>query len=506
MWPFTKRTKSTTCTAAAARPKPSRPVPTWNLSDVVLWFSAQDSWTIGDACQGCQIWGSTGSGKSTGSLAWMVRSFLALGFGGLFLTAKPGDREVYEGYCRAAGRLDDLVLFGPGHAARFNFIDSELKRSDRGAGHVENLVGLFTTVLEISERNKSGGGREEDGYWKRTNRQLLRNSLELLVQARGAITIPELYRLVVSAPTSFEQLQSDAWRASSFCYQCLKEADAKVTPERRDDLQLATDFFCLEWPQLSEKTRSIVLSTLTSMLDVLNRGVVRELLSPSETTVRPEMACDGKIILVDMPLKLFGEVGQFVQTVWKYCFQQSMERRDVASNPRPVFIVVDESHLLATSSDQVFQTTARSSRTAVVYATQSISNYLAAFGGEQSEAEVHSLLGNLQTQFFHQQADIRTNQYAAELIGRTKQFFMNMNSNRGPTDWGSLLLGGQPDTGSSSGMSEQYEFEVQPSEFTTLRQGGPPDWLVDAIVVRGGKRFAQTSRPWLPVTIKQRFS
>ena len=249
-----------------------------------------------------------------------------------------------------------------------------------------NLVGLFTTVLEISERNKSGGGREEDGYWKRTNRQLLRNSLELLVQAKGAITTPELYRLVVSAPTSFEQLQSDAWRASSFCYQCLKEADAKVTPERRDDLQLATDFFCLEWPQLSEKTRSIVLSTLTSMLDVLNRGVVRELLSPTETTVRPEMACDGKIILVDMPLKLFGEVGLFVQTVWKYCFQQAMERRDVASNPRPVFIVVDESHLLATSSDQVFQTTARSSRTAVVYATQSISNYLAAFGGEQPKA------------------------------------------------------------------------------------------------------------------------
>ena len=118
---------------------------------------------------------------------------------------------------------------------------------------------------------------------------------------------------------------------------------------------------------MSEKTRSIVLSTLTSILDVLNRGVVRELLSPTETTVRPEMACDGKIILGDMPLKLFGEVGLFVQTVWKYCFQQAMERQDVASNPRPVFIVVDESHLLATStSDQVLQTTARSSRTAVV--------------------------------------------------------------------------------------------------------------------------------------------
>ncbi len=493
MWPFRKRNQ------------PPPPTPKWLLSDPVLWFSGRDPWTIGDACQGTQIWGSTGSGKSSGSLAWIVRAYLSMGFGGIFLTAKPGDRELYENYCRVTRRSDDVVLFGPGHPARFNFIDSELKRTDRGAGHVENLVSLFSTILEISDRNRSHGGGEGDQYWKLTNRQLTRNGLELLVQAKGTVTIPNLYRLVVSAPTSFEQLQSEAWRASSFCFQCLTEADAKVSPEKRADLQLATDFFCVEWPQLSEKTRSIVQSTLTSMLDVLNRGVVRELLSPAETTVRPEMACDGKIILIDMPLKLFGEVGQFVQTVWKYCFQQAMERRDVAANPRPVFIVVDESHLLATSSDQVFQTTARSSRTAVVYATQSISNYLAAFGGEQSEAEVHSLLGNLQTQFFHQQADTRTNTYAAELIGRTKQYFMNSNTNWGPTDWSSVLLGGRTDTGSSAGMSEQFEFEVQPSEFTTLRQGGPPDWLVDAIVVRGGKRFAQTGRPWLPVTIRQQF-
>ena len=124
---------------------------------------------------------------------------------------------------------------------------------------------------------------------------------------------------------------------------------------------------------------------------------------------------------------------------------------------------------------------------------------------KESEAEVHSLLGNLQTQYFHQQADTRTNTYAAELIGRTKQYFMNSNTSWGPTDWMNVFGSGRTDNGSSAGMSEQFEFEVQPSEFTTLRQGGPPDWLVDAIVVRGGKRFAQTGRPWLPLTIRQQF-
>ena len=85
MWPFRKRNQ------------PSPPTPKWLLSDPVLWFSDRDPWTIGDACQGTQIWGSTGSGKSSGSLAWIVRSYLSMGFGGIFFTAKPGDRILVVG-------------------------------------------------------------------------------------------------------------------------------------------------------------------------------------------------------------------------------------------------------------------------------------------------------------------------------------------------------------------------------------------------------------------------
>ena len=277
----------------------------------------------------------------------------------------------------------------------------------------------------------------------------------------------------------------------------------RATGSRQHDLRLATDFFCLEWPHLSEKTRSIILSTLTSMFDILGRCIVRELLSAERTTVRPEQACDGKLILVDMPIKLFGEASSIVQVIWKHAYQQVMERRILSVNSRPVCLVVDESHLLTTSGDALFQTTARSSRVITLYSTQSISNYFALFGGDQAEAHVHSMLGNLQTQIFCQQSDIKTNSYAAELIGRTRQWFMNSNQSHGSPDFLDLIVGGRASSGGSSGMSESYEFEVQPSEFTTLRQGGPPDWLVDAIVVRSGRRFRRTGRQWLPVSIPQ---
>lgn len=488
MWPFVKH-----------RPRPSRPA--WDLSTRILTLSNSDYWRISDACQGTQIFGSTGSGKSTGPLATICRAFLRAGFGGLFLTAKTTDRRDYENYCRETGRSGDVLVFGPNEALRYNPLDAELQRRDAAAGLTETIVALLSTLVEISERNSGQGERDESGYWKRTNLQLMRNAVELLVLAKGRITVPELYRLVISAPTSYAQLHSDDWQRGSFCWECLVEADRKPkTPRQRADYELVADYVCVEWANLSDRTRTVVLSTFTSMLDVLNRGIVRDLMG-GETNVTPDMAQDGKIFIIDLPLMVFGQIGVFTQVLWKYCFMKAQERRDTDANPRPTFIVVDESHLVAVSQDQVFQTTARSTRTAVVYATQSISNYLTVYG-EHSDAQVHSLLGNLQTQVFCQQADIRTNAYAAELIGRSRQYMVNANNSYQPDDWFGSMMGARSGNG-SAGVSECFEYEVQPNYFAHLCKGGPPEWIVDSLVYQGGRRFGATGRAWLPVSFRQ---
>jgi len=486
-----------------ARKRPAKP-DRWDLSTPLLKLTNKDTWTIGDACQGTQVFGSTGSGKSTGTVAALCDAFLRAGFGALFLTAKPDDRRTYEAYCRHAGRERDLLTFRINEPWRYNPIDAELQRRDAGAGLTENIVALLSTLLEVCERNSGqGDGRDDSGYWKKTNRQLMRNTIDLLAMATGRLSIESLYRVVISAASSPEEVRSSEWRASSFCFQCLTQADNPANRERKaHDLGVVADFFLLEWPALSEKTRSIVLNTFTSMLDVLNRGAIRTLMG-GETNVTPEMAQDGKIMLIDLPIKQYGEVGTFVQILWKFCFQRAMERRNIAENPRPVFLVCDESHLLAVSSDQMFQTTARSSRVATVYATQSISNYLAVFG-EKAEAEVHSLLGCLQSQFFHQQSDIKTNHYAADLIGRTRQFLINTSQTSNPSDLMDHWLGCSMPS-STTGMNEAFEYEVQPSVFGSLRQGGPPHWTSEAIVYQGSRQFSTTGRPWSRVSFRQQF-
>ncbi len=493
------------------RPAPSRPTGEWDLDEPLLQWSGSvnrrpaDHWTIRDSLDGTLICGATGSGKSSGSGRTIARSFLQTGYGGLVLTAKADERSHWETYCRETGRSDDLIVFGPEQPWKFNFLDYEVRRPGSGAGLTENIVNLFSTVLEVAERSSSGGGRDDEGYWKRAARQLGRNLIDLAILADGRITVPELYAMLISAPNSLGHLTSKTWQKASLLYQALKRAERRVRGEReKRSLGLVADYFLGEWPALSEKTRSVILSSFTSMLDVLNRGIACDLFS-GETNLTPEATWAGKIVLIDLPVKEFSEVGEFAQVLWKHAFQRSVERRSVHADPRPVFLWADEAQYFVTSYDMQFQTTCRGARVATVLLTQNVSNFYAALGnGDRGRAEADSLFANLNTKCFHANGDPVTNEWASSLIGRTRQFMMNGSNSRQDAMISSILNWGDP-AQTSAGFSEQMDYEVEPSEFTRLRTGGPANGLlVDGILVRNGRVFASNRRTWLPLTFSQK--
>lgn len=489
--------------------------PPWDLSAPLLHWAPGVAWTIGDACQGTQVFGATGAGKSTGSMAAICKAFLRAGFGGLFLTAKREDAATYTRYVQDAGRMDDLLRFSPESDLRFNFIESERARRDRAAGAgggvpsgmVENLTSLLMTATELTER---GGARAASGdggerYFRLEAARLARNGLLALALPDDRITIPDLHRLITSAPLSLDEARSAGWQERSFCFRCLQAADRAPKPEpTRADFELALSYFLCEWPGLSSRTRSVVQSTLTSATDLLSRGLARDMLSAPNPNLRPEMTHEGRVVIADFPALVHHDMGRLIQVILKLCFQRAHSRRDVTANPRPTFIVADESHLLVVDADQTFQTTARGTRTAVVYATQSISTYLDAFG-PHGEAKVQTLLGNLQTQIFHQQTDTRTIHYVQELVGRSRQFFMNGNAAR-DADWMSAMglprPAGPGGGGGSSGFSESMEHEIQARDLNGLAKGGPPAWLTEAILYQGGRTFGN-GKTWLPVTFRQ---
>lgn len=481
----------------------------WALDQRVLSFGSKDFIPLGLLYEGVGIIGGTGTGKTSGSGQLFARAMISAGFGGLVLTAKKGERELWESYCRDAGRLDDLIVFGPDEPFRFNFLDFELNRSGEGSGLTENVVRMFVTVIKVSEKVSGGsGGEGGEQYWQRALTQLLRNDVDLLFAATGRITVPELYRLAVSAPNSMEQMRSDEWRKTSFCFKCLCEADKKpMTEIQKEDFALVADYFLIEWPGLSDKTRSVILSTFTSMADVLNRGLLKQLFS-GETNITPQAIEDGKIIIIDLPVKEFGDAGLFANILWKNSFQRSIERRDVRANPRGVFLWQDEAQLFVTDFDMQFQTTARASRVATFLLSQNISTFYAVSGdGQKGKAQVDSLWGNLNLKIFHANGDAATNQWVAEMIGKSRQRFMNASSSQQNHDAYSVLMGNGGHQ--SGGFSEQMDYEINPAFFASsqLRTGGPAHkYLVDGIMFSPVVCFHATGKNYMPVTFDQRQS
>jgi type IV secretory pathway TraG/TraD family ATPase VirD4 len=457
-------------------------------------FLAENWWSLADAFQGVQIFGGTGSGKTSGSGQAIARAFLDGNLGGLVLTAKTDEAGTWEGYARDAGRQMDLIVVDETTKHRFNFLSYELNRPGAGAGHTENLVNLFCTVLEASERRhgQSNGG---DSYWQRTLKQLLRNAIDLAVIATGDLDLPKLYRIITTAPRSIEEAKSERWRldAESDCSAAIEAAAVNATAKgREDDFALTRDYWLKEFPGLANETRSAIVSIFTSMADCFLRGTLRKLFC-TDTNFTREDTFDGKIIVLNLPVKEHNELGQFAQVLFKYIWQRAVERRippgtdraTAEQTIRPVFLWADESQFFANSYDALFQSTARSSRACTVYLTQNLPSYFSAFGGANSRAEVEAFVGNLQTKIFHANGDPTTNNWAADSIGRTRQ--MNFS--------GSLseqLSRGQGNAGlnQSAGGTQVVEYVVQPQEFTVLRTGGEECELkVDGIIFQGGRRW-----------------
>jgi len=234
--------------------------------------------------------------------------------------------------------------------------------------------------------------------------------------------------------------------------------------------------------------------------------------SDSDPTFRPEDSYRGKIILLDLPVKEFGDVGRFAQVLFKTVWQRATERRsdkeETTTDPdgsrkpnphynadfRPVFLWADESQHFVTAEDLYFQATARSSLAATVYLTQNISNYYAVMGGREPRAATDSLLGNLVTKVFHANGDPSTNEWAERLFGRTW----------GPRKGSSI--GWEQHQGMTTNVQESFDPVVPAYSFTKLKKGGLPDRKTECILYLGGRISRATGNTRIEHVFSQRES
>lgn len=445
--------------------------------------SPRDHWTCQDAFMGTQILGGTGSGKTSGSGQAIARSFLRNGFGGLVLTAKQGDYDNWVEYCRSEEREPPLRVHIGGEI-RFNILDymHGLYKDGSSGGLTQNLVSLLVTALAPSG---TGGGSSER-YWDDALRQMLTHAIDLVALSRDAnhrLTLQEVAAVIRHAPQGSADIRDPLWTRGSACWAFLVSALQRFQAMDRDqfpvaewhDLTDTRDYWLHEFPNLADKTRSVIVSSFTSRVMALLRSPLRELLcSDQPQRVSLEDTFKGRVIVLDLPVKNLGEVGRTAQVILKTIWQRAAEssRRNLdAEGARPVFLWADEAQYFVTSEDMLFQQTARSKHAATVYLTQNLPNYYAALDTTGSTSVTESLLGNLSMKIFHANGDPSTNEWAERVFGQKRKKLRNPSTS--------------PGAAYGSQTSRQETPVVRGSTLTSLRSGGhartPNDALANKV-------------------------
>lgn len=501
-----------------------------------------DGFSLRDAMAGTHITGATGTGKSTGSGAALLDAFLRAGLGGLVLVAKPGEYEWIVKRANRTGRSHSVIRFSPDSGLRFNFLDYAIA-ADMAAGRGMVTMNIVTLIMKVTEAamrgNELRGQAAEQPFWRLAPQELLSHAVDALFAAYGTVRLPELIQFILSAPQSEEEFHSDVFQRSSFHLRTIRKmVSDPVHPLTDADADAVMSYFRFNFGRLDARTRTNIVATMTSQLAPLLKGFMRDIFC-TETTILPELSFTaGAIIVLDYPVKTHGDAGLLAQHIFKFLWQKSVESRDVKQYDRPVFLWADEAQFFITPYDIHFQTTARSSRACTVYLTQTYSNYYASIGGNNPRDATLAFLANFQTKVFHGNADINTNQAAADMIGRSLQQRRSFSTNDGggfsqqhgenfgtsfqsgygstrsqgghSTSWnaGSGVNSGMSISDSLSqswsetqGVSETMDFELQPGDFARLRSGPENNWLTDAIWFHPGKRFhANGGRNHLPLS------
>jgi len=467
----------------------------------------QVPWTVREAVTGTQIFGGTGSGKTSGSGYNLAKAMLEAGFGGLVLTAKPDELENWQRYFRdARGRRaeaeeDGLAVLSPESGHTFNPLAYEFELS---RGNTQRVVSLFMTALGSGE-----GGAGKDPYWTDALRELLTHAVDLVAFSTGEIAggklkLPETIRLmdlveiVRSAPQSPEDVQAQLKPSykppARSCLRRIRDAEVCCSTlsdaAELSDLRDTVAYWLGDFPNLADRTRSVIVSSFTSKsVDMLRRTLRPLLCMDTSPEVRPEATFRGKVVVVNLPVKTFGEVGRFAQvlykTVWQHTVESELRTLEPGSGWRPVFLWADEAQYFVSPDDLAFQQTARSKLAATVYLTQNISNYYTVLGGASSSA-TDSLLGSLQTKVFHQNSDPATNEWAERLFARKEKTKTVVVSK------------GDVAKDNRSEQRPMWESEVPAHTFTVLDRGGPEsNNKVDSRIFFPHQAGIQAKKNWI---------
>lgn len=413
--------------------------------------------TRADLSRHSHIYGGTGSGKTTNWILPQIFKWVRNKCGGFLVVCGKGV------LAKELRGLLNFTLVEPGVALGLyeNMDVVSITRAYEGVNHLEAM-------------RSSGGSAGGQFYLQAAQRQLdastrlmfylceaemaeilakvdMGQSYETLMANRKWTKTPIAHQLIIRKMAEFKELSehNDCLKMLTYVQKfhplCnvvkTGEVDANGKPvtvcEYAEDgdgmlLQMTINNI-IAITEMDNETRSNMFETLNNWLNPLftHRDLVAWM--DNETGVRVESVLEGKGLGVYLPVDKYGQGASLIQALIKNRVMAGINARDdmwrKTKGATDVLMVVDEAHTngLVTPADILFASQARSKGACLVYATQSISSYVAAIGREGTM----SFMQNFTTQgCMEVPSSPETRDYMISVMGEGFVRFSNIAYNR----------------------------------------------------------------------------
>ena len=394
---------------------------------VIALPDGKNSLTLSDILNNKICFGGSGTGKTSGVAAWFLNDLLAhdLRIGGLFLTVKADERIRLERIIKAAGREEDMIIINKNNPYKVNAIEYELERTGRKNIDYPKLVDKFIRIFLLGERYESDGesSGEQDRFWSKSLKRLIIRLMMLLVLAEETVSVENMRKILIhcfsaddvenyheiwKAINSDDRTESENaqnkyldWCEQNYFLGCFQHAISRehLDDKEKEVLGFVDDYFFKQWPNLSEKTKSIIEESAHGYFEYFLSGILKSHFSSTMSPeVRPELCYqEGKLIIVEVPLKEYEISSIYATGLMKLIFQSCMERRVIEheENPRPCILFCDEYHNFCTDNDEKFASSCRSVRCGMFVITQSVDGLQVSFGKNNAQAKTKSFFDKL---------------------------------------------------------------------------------------------------------------
>jgi hypothetical protein len=175
-----------------------------------------------------------------------------------------------------------------------------------------------------------------------------------------------------------------------------------------------------------------------------------------------------------------------------------LRRKTKPGDPLHV-IIADEFPNYFNRFDSAYVRESRSHLGGMIVAAQGRDSFYAALKTQAGEHETNQFLAQCRYKVFHTLGTPDDAKYASGLCDKELRDVVGLSMPPPKSVFDAVMGVGE----ASSNVNEQVRDRVLPSEFLTgLRTGGPPDYVCDSIVVKGGEGFS-TGEPFLRVAWSQ---